>query len=122
MSLVRSTRTRFRQLAVHSHLVEVGLSHSTRRQFLVRSGRLLAASSVATCLPSGAKASDSTITRPWKSPFRVAVITDEISQDFDHACFVAAREFGMQWVELRGLWNKNLMSLSSTEIAQAETS
>jgi sugar phosphate isomerase/epimerase len=50
----------------------------------------------------------------------VAVITDEISQDFDHACFVAAREFGMQWVEVRGLWNKNLMSLASAEIAEAQ--
>jgi len=55
----------------------------------------------------------------WTSPFRVAVITDEISQDFDHACYVSAREFGMQWVELRGLWGKNLMNLSSSEIAQA---
>jgi L-ribulose-5-phosphate 3-epimerase len=56
----------------------------------------------------------------WKSPFRVAVITDEISQDFDHACFVAAREFGMQWIEVRGLWNRNLMNLSSAEIAEAQ--
>ncbi len=97
------------------------MSHSTRRQFLVRSGQFLAASSVATCLPSLANPSGTMNTTAWKSPFRVAVITDEISQDFDHACFVAAREFGMQWVELRGLWNKNLMSLSSTEIAQAKT-
>ena len=50
----------------------------------------------------------------------MAVITDEISQDFDHACFVASREFGMQWVEVRGLWNKNLMNLASTEISQAQ--
>jgi sugar phosphate isomerase/epimerase len=33
---------------------------------------------------------------------------------------VAAKEFGMQWVEVRGLWNKNLMDLTSTEIAQAQ--
>jgi sugar phosphate isomerase/epimerase len=56
----------------------------------------------------------------WSSPFRVAVITDEISQDFEHACFVASREFGMQWVEVRGLWNKNLMNLTSTETAEAQ--
>jgi choline dehydrogenase-like flavoprotein len=30
------------------------------------------------------------------SPFRVAVINDEISQDFGRACEVASREFGMQ--------------------------
>jgi len=56
----------------------------------------------------------------WSSPFRVAVITDEISQDFDHACFVAAREFGMHWVELRGMWNKNIMKLSGYETKQAQ--
>lgn len=54
-----------------------------------------------------------------KSPFHVAVITDEISQDFDHACSVAARDFGMQWVEIRGMWNKNLLKLDSKEIAEA---
>lgn len=54
----------------------------------------------------------------WKSPFRVAVITDEISQDFDHACSVAT-EFGMQWVEIRALWNKSVIALSSAEIEEA---
>jgi sugar phosphate isomerase/epimerase len=52
------------------------------------------------------------------SPFKVAVITDEISQDFDHACSVAANEFGMQWVELRGMWNKSLMALSDSELGE----
>ena len=55
-----------------------------------------------------------------KSPFKIAVISDEISQDFDHACFVASTEFGLQWVELRALWGKNLQSLSDTELTQAE--
>lgn len=54
-----------------------------------------------------------------KSPFRVAVITDEISQDLDHACSVASQEFGMQWVELRSVWDKNLMKLDDSEIARA---
>ena len=39
-----------------------------------------------------------------KSPFKVAVISDEISQDFDHACSVISKEFELQWVELRGMW------------------
>ncbi len=52
-------------------------------------------------------------------PFRVSVITDEISQDFGHACEIAANEFGMSWVELRGLWNKNILSLDAKEIAEA---
>lgn len=53
------------------------------------------------------------------SPFRVAVITDEITQDFGRACEIASREFGMEWVELRGMWNKNLLSLDATEVGEA---
>jgi sugar phosphate isomerase/epimerase len=53
------------------------------------------------------------------SPFKVGVITDEISQDFDHACYVASHDFGMKWVELRALWKKGLQALSSSEIADA---
>jgi L-ribulose-5-phosphate 3-epimerase len=53
------------------------------------------------------------------SPFRIAVINDEISQDFAHACEIASREFGMQWIELRGMWNKNLLRLDAKEIAEA---
>ena len=40
------------------------------------------------------------------SPFRVSVINDEISQDFGRSCEVAARDFGMSWIELRGMWKK----------------
>ena len=54
-----------------------------------------------------------------KSPFRVAVISDEITQDFGHACEVAAQEFGMNWTELRGMWNKNLLKLDAKEIEEA---
>jgi L-ribulose-5-phosphate 3-epimerase len=53
------------------------------------------------------------------SPFRVAVINDEISQDFGHACEVAAREFGMRWIELRGMWKKNIVNLDDKEVAEA---
>ncbi|WP_263355672.1 sugar phosphate isomerase/epimerase family protein [Acidicapsa ligni] len=53
------------------------------------------------------------------SPFRIAVISDEISPDFDHACSVIANDFGLQWVELRSLWTKNIMDLSDEEIARA---
>jgi sugar phosphate isomerase/epimerase len=53
------------------------------------------------------------------SPFRVSAITDEISQDFGHALEVASRDFGMDWVELRELWDKNIMALDAREIAEA---
>ena len=53
------------------------------------------------------------------STFRVAVINDEVSQDFGRACEVIAHEFGLEWIELRGMWNKNLLSLDANEIAEA---
>jgi L-ribulose-5-phosphate 3-epimerase len=96
------------------------LSEITRREFLVDAGALIALAGVSASLPSIFSATDKAATPAWKSPFRVAVITDEISRDFDHACFIAARELGMQWVELRGLWDKNLMKLTSAEIADAQ--
>ena len=55
-------------------------------------------------------------------PFRVAVINDEISQDFDHACYVAAHDFSLQWIELRGMWNKNLTELSDNQLDEAAAS
>lgn len=51
-----------------------------------------------------------------KSPFRLSVITDEISQDFDHACGVAANDFGLSWVEIRELWHKNSIDLDTNQI------
>ena len=54
-----------------------------------------------------------------KSPFRIAVINDELGQDFGRSCEVASREFGMEWIELRGMWNKNLLKLDANEIAEA---
>lgn len=52
------------------------------------------------------------------SPFRVSVINDEISQDFGHACEVASKEFGMHWIELRSMWNKNIVALDEKEVAE----
>jgi L-ribulose-5-phosphate 3-epimerase len=54
------------------------------------------------------------------SPFRVSVINDEISQDFGHACEVASRDFGMHWIELRGMWKKNIVNLDEKEVAEAK--
>ena len=55
-----------------------------------------------------------------RSPFRISVINDEISQDFGRACEVASREFGMGWMELRGMWNKNIVSLDAKQVAEAQ--
>ena len=78
----------------------------SRRGFLAGMGGVAAAG----LLPVRALAS---------CPFRVAVINDEISQDFDHACYVAAHDFGLQWIELRGMWKKNLTKLDANELSEA---
>jgi L-ribulose-5-phosphate 3-epimerase len=80
-----------------------------RREFL-RGMALMAAAKVSSRF---AAASDSS------SPFRVSVINDEITQDFGHACEVAAGEFGMHWIELRSMWKKNIVSLDEKEVAEA---
>ena len=51
---------------------------------------------------------------------RVGVISDEISQDFDHACYVIAKEWGLHLVELREVWGKNLQVISDAQIAEAQ--
>ncbi len=81
----------------------------SRRRFLVGAG--VAAASYAS-FPTTALAAA-------HSPFKVAVITDEISPDFDHACSVASKEFGLQWVELRSMWKKSLQDLTDAEISDA---
>jgi sugar phosphate isomerase/epimerase len=80
----------------------------SRRGFLAGAGMAAAAYAVSPVFAMASKV------------FKVAVITDEISQDFDHACSVAANEFGLQWVELRGMWNKSLQALTDSEIADAQ--
>ena len=57
--------------------------------------------------------------RATTSPFRLSVITDDLSQDFDRACNIAANDFGLKWVEVRELWKKNCMALDANEIAEA---
>lgn len=62
---------------------------------------------------------------PWRAfaagtKFKVGVISDEISQDFDHACHVIAKGFGLHWVELREVWGKNLQVISDAEVAEAQ--
>jgi sugar phosphate isomerase/epimerase len=49
-------------------------------------------------------------------PFRLSVINDEISPDFDHACSVAANDFGLRWIELRSMWGKNVTELDTIAV------
>ncbi|MBV9483447.1 MAG: sugar phosphate isomerase/epimerase [Acidobacteria bacterium] len=92
----------------------------TRRMF-IRALGAVAAGTVMSSMPghsavSGMRTGD----RQSKSLFRTAVINDEVSQDFGRACEVVAKEFGMSWIELRGMWNKNIVSLDLREVAEAQ--
>lgn len=51
--------------------------------------------------------------------FELGVITDEVSQDFEHA-LLWAKGFALQWVELRFLWNKYVIDLSADDVKQAK--
>jgi len=53
-------------------------------------------------------------------PFRLAVINDEITQDFEKACQIVAGDFSLQWIELRSIWDKNVTELSEKEIGDAQ--
>ena len=53
------------------------------------------------------------------STLKLSVINDEITQDFGRSCEVAAQEFGLEFIELRAMWGKNIMRLDAKEIAEA---
>ncbi|MCU1312965.1 MAG: sugar phosphate isomerase/epimerase, partial [Acidobacteriaceae bacterium] len=52
-------------------------------------------------------------------PFRLAVINDEITQDFEKSCTIVAKDFGLSWIELRGMWSKNITELNAKEVEDA---
>ena len=81
-----------------------------RREFIAG----VAAMSATTLVSRFARGSNSA------SPFRISVINDEIGEDFAHVCEVTTRDFGMGWIELRGMWEKNIVNLDEKEVAEAK--
>ena len=57
--------------------------------------------------------------RSGSCPFRLAVINDEISADFERVCQIVAGDFGLRWIELRSMWNKNVTELNAKEVEDA---
>lgn len=47
--------------------------------------------------------------------FDIAIFTDDITQDLDHALDVA-EEVGLKWIEIRSAWGKNLLFQSDEEL------
>jgi sugar phosphate isomerase/epimerase len=73
------------------------------------------------------KAGASALARLWAvetdaapCPFRLAVINDEITQDFEKACQIVSGDFGLRWIELRSMWNKNVTELTAKEVKDAQ--
>ena len=83
----------------------------TRRSFL-QSAAVAAAACSAHPLFSSAEIS--------KSRFRISVINDEVSPDFDHVCYVVSHDFGLSWIELRSMWGKSIVALNETEIGESQ--
>jgi len=52
-------------------------------------------------------------------PFRLAVINDEIMQDFEKACRIVSLDFGLHWIELRSMWSKNVTALDVKQVEDA---
>jgi sugar phosphate isomerase/epimerase len=70
------------------------------------------------------KAAASSLIAPTKPdsgacPFRLAVINDEITQDFEKACQIVSGDFGLRWIELRSMWDKNVTELDAKQIEDA---
>ena len=86
----------------------------SRRKFLTNLG---GAAAVSLASQGNAQAF---LSSALNSRFKLSVITDEISQDLGHALEIASEEFGLGFVEMRTLWNKNIISLDQKEIAETQ--
>src|SRR6202451_3600559 len=96
----------------------IGRMEFTRRSVLASLG-LASLGAMTTSRIGTALTSSSTTETPGTCPFRLAVINDEITQDFEKACSIAAKDFGLSWIELRGMWNKNITELNAKEVDEA---
>jgi sugar phosphate isomerase/epimerase len=86
----------------------------SRREFLQATGSL----AVLSALPAAAQPVPGAVRS--NCPFHLAVINDEITQDFEHSCEVAAIDFQLNWIELRAMWNKNISDLNDKEVAETQ--
>jgi L-ribulose-5-phosphate 3-epimerase len=53
------------------------------------------------------------------SPFKLSVFSDEISHDFEHALSVARNDLGLDYVELRSAWRRNVMAWNARDVKEA---
>ena len=92
----------------------------TRRRLLVSLGALGIHTAVPSLLAKSKRNSLNPQTEELSGcPFRLAVINDEITQDFEKACEIAANDFKLRWIELRSMWDKNITDLTPKQIDDA---
>jgi len=84
--------------------------HLTRRSFL-------ATSFLGFARLGGALSATGNDRRPL--PFKLGIITDEITQDLEQALDFISK-FSLTYCELREIWNKNLMNLSRADLDRAK--
>ena len=53
--------------------------------------------------------------------YQLGIISDEVSADFEQACKLISK-WGLPYVELRTMWGKNILELSSSELDEVEAS
>lgn len=81
----------------------------TRRAFVAAGLTALPAWAMAALAGSGGKPA---------GPFKLGIISDEISEDFEEAAkFLAS--YSLRYCDLRELWNKNIMNLTPDELTRA---
>jgi sugar phosphate isomerase/epimerase len=85
------------------------MSSFSRREFV---GGMVAAAAM-TAIPKS-------IFAAVNSPFHISVINDEIGPDFGRVVEIVSKEFGLEWIELRSMWKKNILDLDEKEIAEAK--
>jgi L-ribulose-5-phosphate 3-epimerase len=90
----------------------------TRRTMIAGLG-LAGFGSVVTPLAKAASLLFDPMATAGRCPFRLAVINDEITQDFEKACQIVSGDFGLGWIELRSIWNKNATELDPKHIDEA---
>ena len=87
-------------------------SSFSRRDFV---GGMLAAGAVA-AMP-GNQIAASTL----NSPFKIAVINDELGDDFAKIVDIVSRDFGMGYIELRSMWKTGIMKLDDKQLAESKS-
>jgi sugar phosphate isomerase/epimerase len=98
--------------------------HLNRRQLVAGAAAVVASAATPSALRAAApvlRAGEPAPLYPKRNlPFAIAVINDEIGQDFDHVCQIVANEFGLQQIELRSMWDKNVSELDDQQIGEAK--